>query len=185
MKSINLFICSIFVYLFIFNVSIYSQSYSTDKGSKIISGSFSFSSAGGDIYENSHEERLTTVELNADFGFFTSPGFEVGGKVLFSNISQGGASYSQIGLGPQLGYFWGDGEKKLHPFVNASFLYVSRSNSITGSQLYFGGGICFMISDAIGLAGEVGYQVESLSSHSHSITGDRINLSIGIKAFLF
>ena len=44
------------------------------KGSKIISGNFSFSSAGGELNENNNGDRLFTIEFDPAVNFFISPG---------------------------------------------------------------------------------------------------------------
>ncbi|MFH0734898.1 MAG: hypothetical protein V1773_10760 [bacterium] len=185
MKKFNLLISYIFICLFVLSGLTYSQSYPTDKGSKVITGSFAFSVSGGDLYENSEGDKLFTLDLNTTAGFFISPGFSIGGKVQYNNTSQSGYSYTQIGIGPQIAHYFGSGERRSYPFINASVLFISRTSAVTGYQIYFGGGVCVMAAKSIGISGELGYQVESLSHDSYSATGSRISLSIGIKAFFF
>ncbi|MFH0733845.1 MAG: hypothetical protein V1773_05165 [bacterium] len=201
MKTPKLLFFQLLILSLFFVSSIYSQSYAIDKGSMLISGAFSFSSAGGDLYKDSDDNNLVTMQLNTSIGYFISQGFNLGGKLLFNRSSQGDYTSTMIGIGPVVSYYFGDSQSKAYPYIGASVLYVSNSyesestylgvtttheTTINGSTIYFGGGVCYMLSKAIGLFGEVGYQIDNLSDDDdNSSSGNKINLTIGIAAFLF
>ncbi len=201
MKVTKLLVLQFFIVFLFLVSSTYSQSYAIDKGSMLISGAFSFSSAGGDLYKDSEDNNLVTMQLNTSIGYFISPGFNLGGKVLFARASQGDQSQTAIGIGPQVAYYFGDANTKTYPYIGASVLYVSNTykseytdyygtihtseTTVSGSTIYFGGGVCQMLSKAIGLFGEIGYQIDNLSNDGNSSSGNKINLTIGIAAFLF
>jgi hypothetical protein len=50
-------------------ISSSAQNSPVDKGSWFISGNFTFSSAGGDLYENSDGDRLITIEFTPAANF--------------------------------------------------------------------------------------------------------------------
>jgi len=180
---------------------IYSQSFPIDKGSKILSGSFSFSSAGGDLYEDQEDNNNVTLTLNAAYGVFASKGLNIGGKIIFVNSSQGDDNYREIGIGPSISYFFGDEPSKLYPFIVASFIYSNEnyktkyldyygaestySNTVTGYSISLGGGLCYMVSDAVGVFSEAGYQSDNLSNGDNSASGTKIYLNVGISAFIY
>ncbi len=198
MKAAHVFTLFLFCFLTVNTVS--SQSFPIDKGSKLLSGSFAFTSAGGDLYENSKDERATTILLNGSFGYFVSQGFNVGGKLLFNRQSQGDYSLTTWGLGPSVSFFFGDENSKAYPFVGATFMYTqtlvkdkyytgyyeqSVEYDYSGTSLVFGGGVCYMLSSAVGLFTEVNYQIDNLSYEDESVSGNKVNLMIGINAFLY
>jgi hypothetical protein len=195
-----LFVVFVFILsVFTFN-TLYSQSYPIDKGSKLISGSFAFTSAGGDLYANSDDERVTTIMLNGSFGYFVSKGFNIGGKLLFNRQSQGDNSTTTWGVGPSVSYFFGDENSKVYPFIGGTFLYnkttlkskynygyyeVEEEYDYSGTTLAFGGGVCYMLSSAVGLFTEINYQIDNVDFEGHSFSGNKVNFMIGINAFLY
>ncbi|HOX84524.1 MAG TPA: hypothetical protein PKW76_06185 [bacterium] len=81
-----------------------AQQYPTDRGSKIISGSAAFSSAGGDLYEVG-DDRTITLTVQASPSIFIAPGVAGGASVAYVRNSIGDESFSQIGFGPHLALF--------------------------------------------------------------------------------
>jgi len=180
--------------------SVSSQSFPIDKGSKLISGSFAFTSAGGDLYNNSKDERETVILLNGSFGYFVSQGFNLGGKILFNRQAQGDYSSTTWGIGPSLSYFFGDENSKVYPFIGITFIYnkttvkdkyssgyytQTMEYDYDGTNLAFGGGVCYMLSSAVGIFTELNYQIDNMSYEGNSVSGNKINLMIGINAFLY
>jgi hypothetical protein len=58
----------------------------------MIMGSLTYSSSGGDLYENGDGDRRTSFELNPMFGYFVAPGFSIELQIIYSNLAQGDAS---------------------------------------------------------------------------------------------
>lgn len=176
-----------------------AQSFPTNKGSKIVGGEFYFSSAGGDLYENWEGDRLTSIEVDPFISFFLAPGLALGGNFLFERMSQGDASLTTWGIGPRLMYFIG-GSKPIstvkgttYPFLDAAFLYVkstyeynSYDSSESGTMIRFGGGILRMLSDSVGLLGEVAYSIDKMKPEDgDSVSGNQFNIAAGFTFFLY
>ncbi len=66
-----------------------AEDYPTNEGSKIITGAFSFSSAGGDLYEYD-ESRYNTFHLTPSMSYFIVPGFALGAKFILNRIARRG-----------------------------------------------------------------------------------------------
>jgi hypothetical protein len=65
------------------STSNFAQSYPIDKGSKLIAGAFSITSAG-EIYTQFGRRKGNYKFLNGSFGYFVTKGVNIGGKILFS-----------------------------------------------------------------------------------------------------
>ena len=179
--------------------SAFAQSFPTDKGSKIVAGEFAFSSAGGDLYENSDGDRLTTIELDPFISYFLTPGLALGGNFLLERMSQGDWSLTTWGIGPRLIYFIGGSQPistvkgKTYPFLDAAFLYIkntfkydSDESSSLGTMIRFGGGILHMLSDSVGLFGEAVYSIDSIKPEDgDSESGNQFNIAAGFTFFLY
>jgi len=74
-----------------------------DKGSMIIGGTAGFQMLSGDLYENSAGDGQTSLIFMPAFGYFMSPGFLIGGELMFESDSQGDFSGSIFGIGPMVG----------------------------------------------------------------------------------
>lgn len=189
------FIALLFVFV---STSTFAQSYPIDKGSKMIAGSFSITSAGGDLYTNSEEGRATTILLNGSYGYFVTKGVNIGGKILFSRYSHGDVSNTGWGIGPSFSYYFGDEKSKVYPYLAASFFYdkyvYSTNDGILGKEVeysqsrittHLAGGVCYMLSSAIGLFSELNYEIENYEFEKDKINGNTINFMVGINAFLY
>ena len=73
----------------------------------VLGGSISWSSLGGELYEDSDEERYTSILLNPVALFFVAPGLAVDGDLYVENESQGNADATTIVVGPAVAYFFG------------------------------------------------------------------------------
>lgn len=205
-----------FLFLFFFIQSkTYSQEFPTDTGSKLIFGNIVFSSAGGDLYENADEDRVSSFTATPSFSFFVSPGLAIGGKGLYSYSGQGKNSETTFGIGPHIIYFFNAGEKPekisgtTYFYTGAAFMYLHNvieeefelydymgfptndtdtdEYSTSGFAVSFGLGIIHMMSNSVGLDFELGYEIDSITPESadESISGNKINLLVGIIAFLY
>lgn len=78
------------------------RSEATDKGAMLVSGTFSFSSKGGDLYEGFDDDRLTTIAIVPSLFYFISPGLGVGGDLSFNRLYQRDFSAHVLGIGPKV-----------------------------------------------------------------------------------
>lgn len=167
-----------------------AQSYATDQGSFILGGSASYSSQGGDLYENFDGDRVNTLTLNPYLLYFVSPGLGIGGELVLSRASQGDDDLTTVGVGPTVAYFFGDAAATVRPFVEAHASYVSVSfgeNDANGWGIGGGGGAAFMLSPTVALTLQGVYEVQSLSADGldEDVDGNEFRLEAGIAAFLF
>ena len=167
-----------------------AQDYATDRGSFILGGSASFTSQGGDLYENLDGDRVTTLTVNPYLLYFISPGFGIGGEVILSRTTQGDDDATSVGVGPTLAYYFGDAESTIRPFVQAGASYVSLSGDFldaSGWGIGGGGGLAFMLSETVALTLEGVYEIQNISvdEFDEDVDGDEFRLEAGIAAFLF
>lgn len=166
-----------------------AQDYAIDQGSVVLGGTVSFSSQGGDLYEGFDGDRLNTLLLNPSALFFVSPGLAVGGDVYVQRVSQGDASLTTLGIGPEVRYYFGDAASTTYPFIGASIDYASLSSDDGDDATGFGygaaAGLAFMLSPTVALTAEVDYSRSNLSFDSIDIDGNEIRLELGISAFLY
>ena len=96
---------ALFLLLFVFVVtSVFAQEYPVDKGSKMVLGGITFSSIGGDLYENSDGDRATYINVMPSFGYFVIPGLAIGADLLYDRTSQGDDTENTLGIGPKVIY---------------------------------------------------------------------------------
>lgn len=124
------------------------KSYAVDQGSFIFGGSAGFLSEGGDLVG---DLRVTTITINPIIHYFVVPGFAVGADIVFTNLSVAGSSQSLFSIGPSLGYFVGNKESKVYPFVRGSFIYQSVTDAFTSTNFKFGGGAVTMVVKNVGI----------------------------------
>lgn len=179
--------------------SAFSQGFPTDKGSKIVAGGFSYTSSGGDLNENSDGDRDISIDLSSSVSYFLSPGFALGANFLFSRNSQGDNSVTMWGIGPQLSYFIGGNQAvstvkgTTYPFLTVSFVYVkggydyeSDDSSVSGTVIGFSGGIMHMLSESVGLFGDISYSIENMKwEDEDSESGNEFGISAGLSFFLY
>jgi len=198
MKRIFSFVCTLAVMLVVICSSAFAQSFPTDKGSKMILGGFAFSNAGGDLYEVDGD-RMTSIQVNPSVSYFVIPGLALGGKFLLQYASQGKASMTTWGIGPQVMYFVGGNQPKstvkgtTYPYLGAAFFYTRSTfkdedgkDTISGTMISLGGGMLHMLSKTVGLFGEAGYQIDNMKPEDgDSASGNKFNIVAGFTFFLY
>jgi len=199
MNKIITSVC-IFAFVIILAYSLtFSQSFPTDKGSKLVAGEFSYSSSGGDSNENSDGDRDISIDLGSSISYFLSPGLALGADFLFGRSSQGDNSVTMWGIGPRLSYFIGGNHAvstvkgTTYPFLTVSFVYVKggydygdNESSVSGNVIGFGGGIMHMLSESVGLYGNVSYSIENMKwEDEDSESGNEFGISAGLSFFLY
>lgn len=167
-----------------------AQGYATDRGSFILGGAASYTSQGGDLYENSDGDRVNTLTVNPYLLYFVSPGLGIGGEVALSRASQGDEDATTVGVGPTIAYYFGDAASRVRPFLQAGASYVSLSSDFfdaSGWGVGGGGGIAFMLSEAVALTLEGVYEIQNISvdEFDEDVDGNEFRFQAGIAAFLF
>ena len=179
--------------------SAFSQSYPTDKGSKIIGGRVSFTHRGGDLFENSDGDKRTAFQMDPFACYFISPGLALGAGFIFEKQSQGDYNAMAWGLGPKLKYFFGHNQSSSpvkgsnYPFLAAQFIFLNYSvdygsgdEDTSGNRLDLSGGILHMLSESVGLTGSATYSIQNQKHEKEdSKSGNSITLSAGLSFFLY
>ena len=177
-----------------------------DKGSMIVGGEVSFSSHGGDAYENSDGDGVTNIGFSPFLAYFVAPSIAVGGEVLYNKSSQGDWSASTFGVGPTVAYFFNldatrtEVKGTVYPYVQAFFKYGkytsgSGDNDHKETVTYFGGkgGIMYMLTDHWAVNANLNYQSENYKQtepevpegEDDSVSGNTLGFNVGVTAFLF
>jgi len=157
-----------------------------NKGTWNFGGMISYMSYGGDLYGSSG---MSTFSFTPAVKYFITPNLAIGGQVALVTNSEGSDSTTAFGIGPSAAYFFNVKSERFFPYIGAGFLYMSNSsswssNSATGTDIYFGGGMAFMLSSSLALIAELTYHIQSLSMSGTSESGHMLALSIGFSAFL-
>jgi hypothetical protein len=178
-------IAAVAVIVILVPVTVFAEAqFAIDKGSTLLAGMASMSSSSGDAYG---DDNLTVMTVDAKVMPFISPGLAVGGNLKLMSQSYGGSSATLFAIGPTVAYFFGDSTRKTYPYVGASLLFGSLSDSYTETIFGFNGGLSHMVAKNIATSAEVVLQFESIDPEGprDSEGGTTIGLMIGITCFLF
>jgi hypothetical protein len=165
-----------------------AQEYAIDLG-----GSASFTTQGGDLYEDQDGGRRTTLLVNPTALYFVAPGFAIGGEAFISRRGQGGGSTTSLGIGPSIAYFIGGPDSSAYPFFSASgFISSTEFSGVsqTGLGGQFSGGVAIKLSRSVALTGSTFLLIESVDfsnefGDSASISGNTFGFELGVTAFIF
>jgi hypothetical protein len=165
-----------------------TRSEATDTGAALVGGGVSFSSQGGDLYGGSDDDRLTTLAIVPSLFYFVAPGIGIGGNISYDRMSQGDASFTTWGVGPQIGYFMDSGGNAI-PFVAGGVNFLSIGNqddSESGFRFKFGGGVLIR-KDHMAVSIEAAYVIDryKFEGAEEAITGNTIVIGIGFGGFLY
>ena len=175
--------------LVLFPAALAAQGGPIDPGSIVLGGSVSFTSSGGDLYENAEGDRATTITINPRALFFVMRGLAVGGDVLISTSSQGDFDSTTLGIGPAAYYFFGGPNARIYPFIGASVGYAKVSvEDFDGSGLVYGptAGVAFLLSESVALTTAATYRMENVSIDEidEDVDGNVFSIDVGIQAFM-
>lgn len=200
MNKIFSYVWLLTIMVIVIGSSVAAQNFPTDKGSKIVSGGFTFSSAGGDLYESADGDRQVLLQFSPSVSYFVIPGVALGGEFLLEYSFYGDYSDNTWGIGPHILYFLGGDRPKptvrgtTYPYMGAGFFYshsMFKYGEIvevtsSGHMISLEGGILHMLSNAVGLFGEADYQMESMNPEGgDSVNGDKFNIAAGFTVFLY
>jgi hypothetical protein len=164
----------------------YAQgSEATDKGAFLISGAASFSSQGGDLFEDAGENRLTTIAIVPSVFYFVIPGLGIGADGTYNRQSQGDAALYTLGIGPKIGYFLDSGSNAI-PYIagGGGYATIGNGESYSGYYLKVGGGV-MLRKDHLAIAFEAGYLYTSLDIEGDSYSGNAFTIGVGFAGFLY
>ena len=169
------------------------QEYAVDQGASFISGTASFSSNSGDLFNDADNHSYTTVTLSPTFNYFVAKNFFIGGGLELQSQTQGDISISSTGIGPQIGVAIGKSNSTVFPFLNLGLRYYSMSanygslgnSSTSGTDVILGFGVLVPVKTHIGLS--IGGEYHSLSLKNSGVrtSGNIFSLGIGIVGLLF
>jgi outer membrane protein W len=168
-----------------------------DKGNFIVRGQASFSSWGGDLYEDSGGDRTTKISLTPGVDYFVMKGLAVGGALMYDRTSNDDYTDSTFGIGPEITYFFDigkNGKGAFYPYIGAALFYEYYKSKIetsdvnydedgSGYSITVGPGICYMLTDAVGLNAMINYQYDSIKLED-TTSGNKITLALGLTVFL-
>ena len=187
----------------------------TGTGSIMLSGKADFSSKGGELYGgfDDNAQRITFFSGSGSAGFFVLPYVALGASGSLETESYENFSEITWELGPEAWIFMGGSREEnaagsIYPFITAGFFYKQTISEFSidwlENGLYdekstddmttikLGGGICYMITNTVGLIFEVDYEIDrvklgapnSFDGTDELIKGNNVNILAGISAFI-
>ena len=174
-----------------------AQQYANDKKATIISGTGSFMSQGGDLFEDYDGNKATTITFTPNINHFITKSLFIGGGIELSTDSQGDYKSNAIGIGPQIGYVFGGPQSKALPYLDVGIRYYNSKTKFdygsagefqtSGSDIFFGFGVIVPVKAHVGLVFEGGYHMLKLKSKDTDDTysGNILSISVGIAGLLF
>jgi outer membrane protein W len=176
--------------LLLFHSFAFSQDFAVDKGSILFAGTASFSTSGGDLFENADEDRMMSMSIEPSVSYFVIQNVGVGLRASYSRDSQGDYSSSAMGVGPSLAYFLGDAESNMFPFLGAGFLYLSTTDddyTLSGTDIAVVAGVLVPVKKNLGIMIDAGYHMMSLKHEDwdEAESGNMIMVGIGIAGILY
>lgn len=208
MKNKNLVVVIMIILTLSLSGSLIAGKSPVKKGNVLVSGGFNFSSSSGDMGTmfgimpiELYEENMTQIQFNPSFNYFITNRLALGINLFLVSYSFSDSSYSSsistFGIGPQIYYFFGGSKKglkikgSLYPYLGVTYIfnsnkskyeesYYSDNYTIKGSTFKTMAGMNIMVSESVGIFGEIVYILETWEDS----TGKRIDLSIGFKIFL-
>lgn len=194
MKSLLIFVAIALAMTLSTNESYCAKYSAVQRGSIMAEGSFSLSSLGGDLYENSKGDSRMKLNFNPGLGFFVVDGFSIGGNLILSYEKLGSASQTMFGIAPTLAYYF-NLKSSIYPFVGAGYSYslintdpgADDSEANLASVMMFGG-VLFMINEYVGIHGKIQYSFDRITYKTyfgdHSTDGNILNIFFGFNIFL-
>lgn len=189
-KSMFLLICFIAI-----SSLLSAQQYAVDKKATIIAGSGIFMRQGGDLFEDSNGESATTVTFTPSINHFITKNLFIGGGMEFSKESQGDYNANSIGIGPQIGYAFGNSNSTVFPYLDLGIRYYSMTADygygddyqFSGSDISLGFGLIIPLKTHLGLIFEGGYHMMDLKNKDldDTASGNVFSIGIGIAGLLY
>lgn len=170
------------------------------KGTRLVGGSFSFSSAGNTYHQNSDGDRTQEWTLRPGGGYFVVDQLALDLHLEGTWFTQGDVLSSHYSLGPVLEYYFdvvGDDDPKGHavPYLALGYLWGQAREEGSDYETKFNSGmwtmsagLSWMLSDVVATDLELNYRVgeftEKVPVDGVKRDSDRVSFFLGIKAFL-
>lgn len=160
-----------------------AQTYPTDRGSFIVAGGATASTSAITFDDDGEDrtERVSSVNLSPRVQYFVTPGLAVGGALSATLAWRDGGSNSQFGVGPQVSYYFGRGDRRVYPFLSAGVSYEGIGEEYSSFGQNAAAGLVFMLSRGVGLDGSLFYR----RAENDSATLNSFGLALGVTAFAF
>jgi hypothetical protein len=188
---VKIIVCILILMAFL-SPCLYSGEYSVDKGSFMLSGNVSLSSALGDANSRSISERL---HLSPSFTYFGVRNVGVGIELTFERIDFYDYDIKALAVGPGITYYIGGMNRGSYPFISAAFqgLFYDVKRPYTdddghGFQIKFGLGYLDMVTKHVAFTVNLEYLLQHISSHGPLFGGESghaLGLRIGLNYFIF
>ncbi|HOU96935.1 MAG TPA: outer membrane beta-barrel protein [Bacteroidales bacterium] len=192
MKTKSMFFVISFIGL---GLNLSAQEYAIDKKATIVSGYASFMNKGGDLFEDSDGNNSTTFNFTPTVNYFIIKNLFAGVGIELSTDSQGDYNSNSFGIGPQIGYAFGNSQSNVFPYLDLGIRYYKMNIDygadddfkISGSDLYLSFGVIVPVKTHIGLIFEGGYHMMDLKNKDadDSVSGNIFSIGIGISGLLF
>jgi len=162
----------------------FAQNQALDRGSILISASGSYSSQGGELYEDLAEQNKNSTTITESFVYFIQDHYFAGQAGSCAGMSQGTWKNTEFSLGPRLGIAMGQPHDIVLPFIACDYRLISvfeMNNKYWGSDLVLGGGLVITLHQHLGILIDVGYHLIRLNhnSWSEAKTGSNLLVTIG------
>lgn len=165
----------------------FAQSSPIDKGSRILDGGLSYTSVNSDFVDYS------VFTIDPLLGIFVSPGFLIGGRVVYQHTSSDFGDNSFWGLGPEIRYYFDTNRNRqeirrtVYPFLRTGFLYMKDDDKNKEFDADLGVGLAYMLSDEVSAV--LGFNFTRLNFKADGrdswVSHSQINFSIGFSFFLY
>ncbi len=174
-----------------------AQDSPVDKGSFMLSGQASYTSLGGDLFEDYAGNSINLIAINPGIGYFASPGLMIGGDFSILHASWGDdIDASLIGFGPKLAYFFNASQNRteqkgaFYPYIEAFGQYYSVSLMDEDATAFmYGGRVGFMSMITNSVAIDAGVTFSGLSfkpdGFDESISGNILSVGVGFSQFVW
>jgi len=190
------------IIILIFNVTQAEDTTSQfmQKGSRLVGGGLSFSSAGNTYHENLVGGRTQQWAVRPGGGYFMADNLAFALHMEGRWFIQGDVWSSHYSIGPVMQYYFdvvGEDDPKGHaiPYLGLGYLWGQAREDDTDFESKFNSGmwsmsagLSWMISDVVATALELNYQVgeftEKVPLDGVARDANRISFFLGVKAFL-
>lgn len=163
--------------------SLAQESYAISRGSVILGGTAGISSYGDD----KSKDRDTDIQINTSVSYFFVSHLAAGGTFnLNRHRSLDRTSPVSYGIGPTIGYYFGNQSSKAFPYLSSSLLWVGQSNLYSSRTWRFASGFALMIAKNVAITNEAFYSTSTINNEEGFLSKNNIfGLQFGFGVLLF
>lgn len=171
--------------LFLSIIQGYSQYFAIDQRAMILGGSAGLITTGTE----GNSKRNSIITILPVFDYFIKQNLFIGSTVIFQYEVINSNETTTLGIGPEIGYAFGNSQKQTYPFLKFGYTYIASDN-ISSSLITIAGGIVIEIVKHVGIVGLLSYNIinnkyTSNLNSNNSISGNSVNLSFGIYGLIY